>query len=550
MQPVQSPVSHPAATPCRLPFTAKRTLQEELASYKGTRYLDEKTKFIGKIVQSYMPTTEKSKSHNKTAYFESHGSIKNFQEIHKEQHRQDFKDLCAFFRIIVTETQDQKTPFKFQFFGCEESFQFQGSNKNLYKIISRMIESVSLVQGMPEALCFSKFLCECFPKDRIENKDLFTARQFWLTAWAPQVQRHPGGEFLKGFHLDKFRSSLAVRPVQEVFNLCCNFEDLKEIFEQANENLVFSQQEPRLESPQLPSYVTNTVHIGEKTQIHFAPCTSVTAIRDFTKTFGSELGVLNFANAYRVGGGVLGFGRVQEEGLFQRTTMFSLALEEMMRGEVTFLPEHRTVGKKLATIFHEGEYTKQLEYSEARTAEIEGRADHGCIVLNPTELTENYLAVIIKDDNCKELKACDQMPFVVLTAALSDRSRTAAVASKTPGELAATADAPGSNAPYTGEEIQAVKKTLTAVLKTAEAAGLEELVLGAIGCGAFGHIPETIAGIFKDLLSGDFRDKFKHVIFAIPGPTSRNFTAFQDVFTEKDDWHVVQEAEVPTATAE
>jgi hypothetical protein len=226
-----------------------------------------------------------------------------------------------------------------------------------------MIESVSLVQGMPEALCFSKFLCECFPKDGIENKDFSIARQFWLTAWAPQVQRHPGGEFLQKLHPDKLRAGWAVRPVQEVFNRCCNFEDLKEIFEQADKNLAFSQQAPRLESPRLPAYVTNTVHIGEKTQIHFAPCTSVTAIRDFTKAFGSELGVLNFANAYRVAGGVLGFGRVQEEGLFQRTTMFSIALEEMMRGEVTFLPEHRTLGRKLATIFHEGEYTRQLEYS-------------------------------------------------------------------------------------------------------------------------------------------------------------------------------------------
>ncbi|MGY3751136.1 TIGR02452 family protein [Vagococcus acidifermentans] len=45
--------------------------------------------------------------------------------------------------------------------------------------------------------------------------------------------------------------------------------------------------------------------------------------------------------------------------------------------------------------------------------------------------------------------------------------------------------------------------------------GDDTLILGAFGCGVFGNDPQTIADIWYKLLTGDFKQQFRHVHFAV-----------------------------------
>lgn len=53
------------------------------------------------------------------------------------------------------------------------------------------------------------------------------------------------------------------------------------------------------------------------------------------------------------------------------------------------------------------------------------------------------------------------------------------------------------------------------ILSFAILAGNTDLVLGAWGCGVFNNDPDMVASIFAKLLFGKFKDKFRHVRFAV-----------------------------------
>ena len=45
--------------------------------------------------------------------------------------------------------------------------------------------------------------------------------------------------------------------------------------------------------------------------------------------------------------------------------------------------------------------------------------------------------------------------------------------------------------------------------------GHDSIVLGAFGCGAYGNPPNHIAQLFKEVITGDFKGCFSHILFAI-----------------------------------
>jgi uncharacterized protein (TIGR02452 family) len=72
------------------------------------------------------------------------------------------------------------------------------------------------------------------------------------------------------------------------------------------------------------------------------------------------------------------------------------------------------------------------------------------------------------------------------------------------------------------------------VLAVARQHGHSRLVLGAWGCGVFGNKPSTVAGAFARLLGngGPFARTFSHIVFAIlDEPNGERITAFHRVFT-------------------
>lgn len=76
-----------------------------------------------------------------------------------------------------------------------------------------------------------------------------------------------------------------------------------------------------------------------------------------------------------------------------------------------------------------------------------------------------------------------------------------------------------------------IHRRLRNILEVAIARDVDVLVLGAIGCGAFNNPPEVVAEQFRRLLIDEgYRDHFKRVVFAIkPGRRDDNLETFRSI---------------------
>ena len=79
------------------------------------------------------------------------------------------------------------------------------------------------------------------------------------------------------------------------------------------------------------------------------------------------------------------------------------------------------------------------------------------------------------------------------------------------------------------ENSKVLKKRIEFVLKIAQDNGVDNLILGAYGCGVFGQDPLEVAKIFKEFLSGKYKC-FNKVIFAIPNKLEMNYRCFKRIF--------------------
>ena len=79
------------------------------------------------------------------------------------------------------------------------------------------------------------------------------------------------------------------------------------------------------------------------------------------------------------------------------------------------------------------------------------------------------------------------------------------------------------------ENSKVLKERIEFVLKIAQDNGVDNLILGAYGCGVFGQDPLEVAKIFKEFLSGKYKC-FNKVIFAIPNKLEVNYRCFQRIF--------------------
>ena len=79
------------------------------------------------------------------------------------------------------------------------------------------------------------------------------------------------------------------------------------------------------------------------------------------------------------------------------------------------------------------------------------------------------------------------------------------------------------------ENSKVLKERIEFILKIAQDNGVDNLILGAYGCGVFGQDPLEVAKIFKEFLSGKYKC-FNKVIFAIPNKLEVNYRCFQRIF--------------------
>ncbi len=184
--------------------------------------------------------------------------------------------------------------------------------------------------------------------------------------------------------------------------------------------------------------------------------------------------VLNFANAYRPGGGYL-FGAVaQEETLCRRSTLYASLSNPDAEAMYAF---------NRSSIAPEG-------------------SDY--MLLSP-------FVTIFRDMNLNQTVSTTQ------TAVLS----------------APAPDLDGQAAALDPVEIKAImQRRVENILLAAHEYGYRTLVLGAWGCGAFRHDAKAVAGYFRDALIGrNMLFLFDTVLFSVYSPIGNyNYNAFRDAF--------------------
>lgn len=194
----------------------------------------------------------------------------------------------------------------------------------------------------------------------------------------------------------------------------------------------------------------------------------------------SRIGVLNFASEVNVGGGVALGASAQEECLCRCSTLYPcLATDELKRN---FYNYHR--------VSFDFRYTDACIY----TPDI-------VVIKSDTVLPENV-------DQSRWYKTD------VLTCAAPNLSLSFLSKNKL-------------------SEIH--KKRGKHILSIAAANGIDILVLGAFGCGAFRNNPEVVADAYKEILP-DFMGYFKEIRFAVycSSGHSKNYNTFCEIIGNSD----------------
>ena len=208
--------------------------------------------------------------------------------------------------------------------------------------------------------------------------------------------------------------------------------------------------------------------MSNNTQIEVINKTTIGAVLNEN----SKCCVLNFASYKTPGGGVLeGYGS-QEESLCYVSNLY----DELYQFKYTFYERHKMLG------MNKGLYSSEAIYSED---------------IN-----------IIKDENFN-LRELRTMNVITMAAPYAKIIRR-----------------------YNPDMIDliysALRERCKRVLEIAINYNQETLVLGAFGCGVFQNNLDDLIEIWYNLLTGEFNNKFKKVIFAVPDKIS--FSKFKYKF--------------------
>ena len=211
------------------------------------------------------------------------------------------------------------------------------------------------------------------------------------------------------------------------------------------------------------------------------------AMRLAAENEGCRIAVMNFANAFQAGGGVVKGAGAQEECLCRTSTLYPLLYRRTLRD--TFYKHHKTLNTPKAS--------DALVYTED-------------VVICKTD-----------EDLPRRMPREQWVNVDVITVAAPDlRDKSNHYAPLVDG------GAYMNNAELFGYHV----KRAIHVLTCAAAQGADILVLGAFGCGAFRNDPEVVARAYKTALE-EFPKVFKKIEFAVycsPADT-KNYETFSRV---------------------
>lgn len=216
------------------------------------------------------------------------------------------------------------------------------------------------------------------------------------------------------------------------------------------------------------SVFNDVVSENNKYEIIVESIDSVSAIMEYSAP--SPTAVLNFASYKYPGGGFLQGSRAQEECLCHKSTLFNV----LSKFEDNYYVENR---KDL----NGGLYRNKALYS-------------------PNVYFRGYNVI----------RFCD-----VITCAAPNYSVAQRYGCATKEENS-----------------EALKSRIEFVLNIAKENEVENLILGAFGCGVFGQDAAEVAQVFKDNLENKFKNVFHKVIFAIPQGKDGNYEKFKEVWRQ------------------
>jgi len=195
------------------------------------------------------------------------------------------------------------------------------------------------------------------------------------------------------------------------------------------------------------------------------------AMRLTAENEGSRIAVMNFANAFHAGGGVVKGASAQEECLCRTSTLYPLLYRKTLRD--TFYKHHRTLKTPKAT--------DALIYTEDV---VICKTDEDLPRRMPREQWVNVDVITVAAPDLRD-KSNHYAPLVGGVTRMK-------------------------NAELFGYHV----KRAIHVLTCAAAQGADILVLGAFGCGAFRNDPEVVAKAYKTAIEV-FPKVFKKIEFAV-----------------------------------
>ena len=200
---------------------------------------------------------------------------------------------------------------------------------------------------------------------------------------------------------------------------------------------------------------------------------------------GYNPAVLNLASSWSPGGGVVQGSRAQEESIFRRTNLYRSLYQFAHGGK----PDMFATKPEPIDLKKTPHYKEHLDY-------------HFGGIYTPG-------ATVFRASNFELFQKPFQMSFITV-AAIKEPVLTPT------GHL-------------TDADKDQTRDKIRTILRIGLKHGHDCLVLGALGCGAYGNPPADVARLFHEVIEEDeFRDKYKMLAFAITG--QRCFAPFKKEF--------------------
>lgn len=208
---------------------------------------------------------------------------------------------------------------------------------------------------------------------------------------------------------------------------------------------------------------------------------------------GLNPAVLNMANAFRPGGGVVNGARAQEETIFRRSNLFQSLYRYDIQHALTF-----------GVVYEEQLYPMDENFGGIYSGGITVFKDKGYEVMAQTFKTA-FISV------------------AALNISMAERFHERHFM---------------ENGHLTDEAIEITKNKIRTKYRIGVANGHDSLVLGAWGCGAFGNPPREMAQLFMDVLEEDeFHGRYRDIRFAIiedHNSQGRNVASFREVLENEN----------------